>query len=288
MTPRIALLPALLAGLSLPLSAATKPLEVLLVLGGCCHDYATQKDQIKKGVEARLNARVTVEFVDVNDKAFTDKKTRPVFEVYKKADWGRAYDVVIHDECAADITDQAYVNNILDAHRNGLPAVNLHCAMHSYRWGNFGSPVTRGDDNAHWYEFIGLQSTGHGPQAPIDVQYTDAASPITKGLQGWTTINEELYNNVQILDAKELAKGNQKVPEKKDKKGKVTPAKETSAIVAWTNLYGPKKTRVFSTTLGHNNGTVGDERYLDLICRGLLWSVGKLGDDGKPAEGYGK
>ncbi|MEY2820530.1 MAG: hypothetical protein RL105_102, partial [Verrucomicrobiota bacterium] len=22
--------------------------------------------------------------------------------------------------------------------------------------------------------------------------------------------------------------------------------------------------------------------------RGLLWSVGKLGDDGKPAEGYGK
>ncbi|MFM9168062.1 MAG: hypothetical protein ACKOQ9_07080, partial [Verrucomicrobiota bacterium] len=128
MTPRIALLPALLAGLSLPLSAATKPLEVLLVLGGCCHDYATQKDQIKKGVEARLNARVTVEFVDVNDKAFTDKKTRPVFEVYKKSDWGRAYDVVIHDECAADITDQAYVNNILDAHRNGLPAVNLHCA----------------------------------------------------------------------------------------------------------------------------------------------------------------
>jgi hypothetical protein len=28
--------------------------------------------------------------------------------------------------------------------------------------------------------------------------------------------------------------------------------------------------------LGHNNVTVGDDRYLDLVTRGLLWSVGKL------------
>ena len=29
------------------------------------------------------------------------------------------------------------------------------------------------------------------------------------------------------------------------------------------------------------------DEYLDLVARGLLWSVGKLGDDGKPAQGYG-
>ncbi|MFU8893721.1 MAG: hypothetical protein ACNA8L_08845 [Luteolibacter sp.] len=34
------------------------------------------------------------------------------------------------------------------------------------------------------------------------------------------------------------------------------------AVVAWTNLYGPKKTRVFSTTIGHNNETVADARSL--------------------------
>jgi hypothetical protein len=27
--------------------------------------------------------------------------------------------------------------------------------------------------------------------------------------------------------------------------------------------------------------------YLDLVARGLLWAIGKLGDDGKPLPGYG-
>jgi type 1 glutamine amidotransferase len=35
---------------------------------------------------------------------------------------------------------------------------------------------------------------------------------------------------------------------------------------------------VFATTLGHNNETVGDARYLDLVARGLLWAVDKLDD----------
>ena len=38
------------------------------------------------------------------------------------------------------------------------------------------------------------------------------------------------------------------------------------------------KTRVFATTLGHNNATVEDPRYLDLVTRGLLWSCDKLND----------
>ena len=38
------------------------------------------------------------------------------------------------------------------------------------------------------------------------------------------------------------------------------------------------KTKVFGTTLGHNNETVADARYLDLVTRGLLWSVDKLND----------
>ena len=61
----------------------------------------------------------------------------------------------------------------------------------------------------------------------------------------------------------------------------------TASVVVWTHEYGPKKARVFSTTLGHNNGTVEDPRYLDLVARGLLWSCGKLTADGKPLTGYG-
>jgi hypothetical protein len=101
--------------------------------------------------------------------------------------------------------------------------------------------VKAGDDNASWYEMLGLQSTGHGPQQPIAITFTDKAHPVTTGLADWTTVNEELYNNVQVLTAKTLATGLQKVPEKKDKKGKVTPASEATAIVAWTNEFGPEE-----------------------------------------------
>ncbi len=263
---------------------ATKPLRVLLVAGGCCHDYGKQQEILKQGIEARLNAIVDVAYNP-------DKTTKAKFAIYESSDWAKDFDVVIHDECSADITDPAYVNRILDAHRNGVPAINLHCAMHSYRWGNYREPVKAGADNAGWFEMIGLQSTGHGPQEPIDITFTDAESPITKGLENWTTLKEELYNNVQVLSAKTLATGRQMQTPKPKKGEPANPdAKpvEANAVVVWTNEYGDKKTRIFSTTLGHNNDTVSDVRYLDLISRGLLWATGKLGEDGKPVAGYGK
>jgi len=60
--------------------------------------------------------------------------------------------------------------------------------------------------------------------------------------------------------------------------------KAVECIVTWTNLYNGK-TRVFGTTLGHNNATVADPKYLNLVTRGLLWSVDKLNDQYlKPAK----
>jgi type 1 glutamine amidotransferase len=95
------------------------------------------------------------------------------------------------------------------------------------------------------------------------VTYIDDEHPATKGLENWTTINEELYNNVRVFDtAHALARGKQA---------------ENDFVVTWVNHYG--KTRVFSTTLGHNNETVADPRYLELVTRGLLWSCDKLNDD---------
>lgn len=271
---------------SLVLAAdSPKRLRVLLVAGGCCHEYDKQVLVLKEGIEARLNAVVDVAYNP-------DKSTKAVFDIYKSKDWAKDFDVIIHDECSADVTDKEYVGNILAAHRNGKPAVNLHCAMHSYRWGNFREPVAAGADNAGWYEMLGLQSTGHGPQEPIAVTYTDPAHPITKGLENWTTIKEELYNNIQVMTGKPVASGKQMV-KPRAKKGEPppaadAPAKEENAVVAWTNEYGPKKTRIFSTTLGHNTDTVRDARYLDLVTRGLLWTTGKLGEDGKAAAGYAK
>ncbi len=258
------------------------PLRVLLVLGGCCHDYATQQTLLKVGLESRINATVEIEYNP-------DTSTGATFPIYEKDNWAEGYDVVIHDECSASVTDPVYVKRILDAHRGGVPAVNLHCAMHSYRWGDFKEAVKPDADNAGWYEMIGIQSTGHGPQSPIAISYTDAEHPVTKGLANWTTINEELYNNIQVFpSATPLATGLQtqmprpKKGEPADPNAKGT---EVEAVVAWTNLYGPDETRIFSTTIGHNNETVADDRYLDLITRGLLWATGLMSDDGKVADG---
>src|SRR5205809_7936353 len=91
-------------------AADVKPLKVLLITGGCCHDYAKQKDILKQGLEARANVEVSQVHTD-------DKSTKARFEIYEKADWTKGFDVVIHDECSADVKDIPYVHNILAAHK---------------------------------------------------------------------------------------------------------------------------------------------------------------------------
>ena len=273
---KLALAALIAATLTVPALAQDKPkpLKVLLLTGGCCHNYKAQKDILKEGLEKRLNVVVTQVHTD-------NGSTKPDLPIYGNPNYADGYDLVIHDECAADITDQEVIKGVLKPHMDGIPGVNLHCAMHCYRFGDFGKAVTPGADNARWYEYIGVQSTGHGPQKPIVIGFlADSKNPITKGLNGWTTVNEELYNNIQIFpSAKPLARGFQ---DSGDKLG------QNNSVVAWTNEYGEKKARVFSTTVGHNNDTVKDDRYLDLVSRGVLWACDKINEDGTPKTGYAK
>ncbi|TWT74268.1 DUF7133 domain-containing protein [Allorhodopirellula solitaria] len=226
------------------------PLHALLIAGGCCHDYASQQSVIAEGIQARANVRVDVYWTD-------NSTTAPILPLYRKLNWAEDYDVIIHDECAADIKDEALVNRIVGIHQK-LPAVHLHCAMHSFRTGTDA-----------WFAHLGIQSSGHGPQEPIDIHFVVPNHPITKTCQDWTTIGEELYNNVKVLGAQPLAIGTQKI-------GGNNPRTD-EAIVAWTNE--TQGARSFSTTIGHNTETVQDPRYLELVTRGLLWSCGKLNDE---------
>jgi hypothetical protein len=270
------LLPFLLAvALAAPAFAqdAPKPLRILLITGGCCHDYAKQKDILKQGLEARANVVVEQMHTD-------DKTTKPPLALLGNADYAKGFDVVIHDECAAEIKDPAIVEAVVKPHRDGIPGVNLHCAMHCYRVGNPGKPQEPGTNESLWFDYLGLQSSGHGAQLPIEITYLEPNNPITKGFENWTTGKEELYNNIAIRpSATALARGKQGTG---DKPG------QNDTVIIWTNLYGEKKTRVFSTTLAHNNDTVSDARYLDLVTRGVLWAADKLNDDGTPKAGYGK
>lgn len=256
--PALALLSLLGVGDAAPRADKAKPIRALLVIGGCCHDYAKQKEILTKGVAERANVEWTVSYDP-------DKGIKHLNPVYEKPDWAKGFDIVLHDECCSDVKDESLIERILEPHRQGLPAVVLHCGMHCYR--SKGYPKM-----TPWFDFTGLPSTGHGPQLPIAVTFTDKESPITKGLADWTTGKEELYNNFagKVLDtAHPLARGKQIV---RDKNGQ---ERTDHVVVAWTNLY-KGKTRVFATTLGHNNETVADGRYLDLVTRGLLWAVDKL------------
>ncbi|HEV2969538.1 MAG TPA: ThuA domain-containing protein [Pirellulales bacterium] len=269
--------------------AGDRPIRALLVIGGAFHDFAHQKDILVNGISARANVRWKIAYDPAGDRTHPNP-------VYDNPNWADGFDVVVHDECSGGVTDLGVVRRALKPHRDGLPAVVLHTGMHAFRTEGWPKAVTP------WFEFTGLQTTGHGAQFPISIHFIDPKSPIVGGLEDWTTIHEELYNNAvgKLLDtAHALARGTQIVKQSPPKKkaaanpDEKTPEADQPAggkekvadnIVAWTNIYN-EKTRVFATTIGHNNETVSDPRYLDLVTRGLLWAVDKLDDAHlKPAK----
>ncbi len=251
------ILPIAFVSLAATLSTHAAPLKALLVTGGCCHDYAGQQKVLSEGISALANVQVDVWWTD-------DKSVNPPLDIYKDPKWAEGYDVIIHNECAAGNKDLEMFQRIMDAQKT-RPSVHLHCAMHSFR---------NGTDK--WFKYLGLQSSRHGPQAPIEIKFKP--HPITETLKDWTTINEELYNNVEVYDVQSLATGKQTF----QRNGKEVV--ETSVVV-WTGE--ENGVRRFSTTIGHNTETVADARYLELVTRGLLWSCGKLDDTylGKPFKG---
>ncbi|HET6425951.1 MAG TPA: hypothetical protein VFG20_19835, partial [Planctomycetaceae bacterium] len=158
------------------LAAPPKPLRVLIVTGGCCHDYDIQKVLLKKGLEAR--AHLDVQYVQQGGTA-TDSR----IPLYENANWADGFDCVIHDECFSDAKDPQWVARVLKPHREGLPAVVLHCAMHCYR-----------DGTDEWFKFCGVTSRQHGAHYPHEVLTRDGAHPIMKTLgAGWANPAGELY-----------------------------------------------------------------------------------------------
>ena len=243
------------------LAEAAQPIKVLIVSGGCCHDYPRQRELLERALKERMPAEVSHVYYDPKP---GEKATRPALPIYGNPDYADGYDVVIHNECAADEDSPAALEAVLAPHRKGVPAVNLHCAMHSYRSGAWKQPVKAGDANARWFEFTGIQSTGHGPQSPIRLSSAGNGHPVAAGFVPYTTGRDELYNNLTRFEVTPVLSGVQaRDPDR-------------TYTVAWTHRYGPKRARVFSTTLAHNAAVMEDPRYLDLVARGVLWAVGKL------------
>jgi uncharacterized protein len=238
-------------------AAPAKPLRALMVCGGCCHDYESQKKIISEGVSSRANVIWTI----VHEGG--DRRDHKV-SIYEKADWAKGYDVVVHNECFGQIDDVAFVERIAAAHKAGVPAVMLHCSSHSYRAAK----------TEEWQQCVGITSVRHEKRRDLKIERVNAEHPVMKGFpEVWDNPDDELYVNVKVWpDVVPLAKAY----------GQDT---KQDHVVIWANTYG--QARVFSTTLGHQNSTMQSPVYLDVVTRGLLWACGKLDDNGQPKQGYG-
>lgn len=242
--------------LSIASLTAAEPIKALMITGGCCHDYPNQKRILSHGISARANVKWTI----IHEGGTTRDHQ---VSIYHQKDWAKGYDVVLHNECFGGVTDAAFVNRIAQAHKEGTPAVVIHCSMHSYR----------GAKTDEWRKVLGVKSMRHQQKDSVDVVTLKPDHPVMKEFpKPWKTPNGELY---EILEQYEGC----------------TPLAQAFGtrtkqdhVCVWLNEYG--KGRTFGTTLGHHNETMDNDAYLGLVTRGLLWACGKLGEDGKPSPGY--
>lgn len=234
------------------------PLDVLYVSGGGYHDYETQKKIIPEGLRKRVNVNIEVSHVSGG------KSARKKHKAFKQKNWSEEYDLVMYNICnSANMNNPEWVKRIVRPHKEGLPAVFIHCAMHCFR----------PDKSREWQKLIGVTTTNHEGKHPITMTNLKPNHPIMTGFPDeWTTPKGELYRIKNVWEnTVPLAKG--VAGEKKEH------------TCTWINKYG--KGRVFGTTIGHHNETVRKDTYLDMLGRGMLWAAGKLQDNGKPAPGYG-
>ena len=239
-------------------ATAAAPIRALYVTGGGFHDFVRQAEILPPGIASRARVEWTVD-------ATAGKATDVMIDRHKDTAWTRQFDVVVYNMSFSHVVDPAWIERLANAHReSGVGAVILHGAVHSYR---------RSTSKA-WGHLMGAFSMRHDRQRPLTVKGVAPAHPIMKGVPpSWTTIDEELYEIVETWPG-------------------ITPLAESSSVevqrtspVVWTNTAG--KARVFVTSLGHNNEMMADPIYLDLVTRGLLWTAGRLQDDGTPSPGYG-
>ena len=169
-----------------------KPIKALIITGGCCHDYEAQTQFLIDGIQQYAN----VEFDVIQE----GKGTTHVHSVFKQKDWTRGYDVVIHNECSADVGDEVGSAVAKEHFESGVGAVMIHCAFHTFR-------AMEGDE---WRAALGATSKRHTHQEPITVRFDDAAHPILAGTKEFVTGDEELYVIDHIFDRSvPLATGHQ-------------------------------------------------------------------------------
>lgn len=223
-------------------------IRALMVAGGCCHDYPAQGAILMRAVQRELPVDWTYVYV-----GGTNGQHIPSF--YENPDWYVGYDIVVHNECFTPpdaALPEGYLDNIARATKAGIPAIVIHCAMHSFR--DAASDA--------WRDVQGLKSMRHGPQFNIPVKIQRPDHPVMQGIPAdWVTPMDELYHIEWLRDGTvTLASAVERVD-------------GTEHTLAW--VHENQGARVFGTTLGHGMATWEDPVYQRLLVNGFRWAVGR-------------
>ncbi len=237
---------------------------------GRWHDYTRQRE-VFQTIAADAGWDLTV--------ISGDKEAMLAF--LRRPDYAAGQDAIVYNFCLADSRDIAAMDNLMRQTREGgVPAVLVHCAMHSW-WDTFrkGRPIegnalglaranrrllkqwTR--EHPHrplpaWGDFTGIASTRHGPQAPIELSVL-ATHPVTADVPAqYQTAHTELYNNHYVTPGV--------VPLLQGRQG------GDSAVVGWEASRG--KSRIIGLTLGHNSDEWQDPVFVNLLTNSVTYLMG--------------
>lgn len=224
------------------------PIRILLATGGGWHDYESQEILLTRAIEEHLGEQAIITVLHEGN-----SEPDHHLSVFQEENWAAGYNVVIHNTGFGRVTDPEFVAQFVKHHK-GTPAVLIHAAIHSYRFAEPADP---------WFRFIGLRSMRHEAQREFEVKNLEPEHPIMAGFPDkWMSPVDEVYVVEELwADITPLAQG-------------WGVESDTWYPVIWTHEI--ENTRVFATTLGHNNETFEKPEFINVIINGILWAVDRL------------
>ena len=250
-----AALTMILGAASRPVPAPEHPHVVFMIGEDEYHTWETLPEFAKKELEPR-GYRVTI----VNeDKA--DKNNFPgLVDALRSAD-------LLFVSTRRRTPPSEQLNAVRAFLAAGKPIVGIRTACHAFALRPNDPPAPAGAST--WQEFdpevLGGHYTNHhpaGPKTAITVAPGAAKHAILKDLRVETLVGNGSLYKVSPL-----------VPQTKPLLIGTIPG-ESPEPIAWTHEYGPKRARVFYTSLGHPDD-FGNAEFRRLLVNAVSWALGK-------------
>lgn len=220
-------------------SQSQRTAKVLVLVGGLYHDY----DNLPRVATQRLHEQLKSK-VDVSFTITTDVAALRAEELSK-------YNALMINVCEQTPVTPEERQGLLEAVRNGLPVVALHCTFWSFQ---------------DWPEFkkmLGAFVPGHGHFGTFCLKRSSSDPQLLPGIPDRFELTDEPY----IVNERDPA-DNVLINTCESVQGR--PGTEPEV---WTKVY--EKGRIFAMTFGHDSQAQDDPNYQKLLADGLLWALGR-------------